>query len=79
MIPADIPTDLRELLDQAAGKRHSTGGPVMACLAQILTDHEAAIRYKVAAEIETQVVETYISADYQEVGRHAARIARGDQ
>ena len=40
MTPEEIPPRLKEILDRAAGKDHSATGPVMACLAEILTEHQ---------------------------------------
>jgi hypothetical protein len=45
-----VPEDLRAILDQAAGKEHSATGPVMACLAEILTAHKKQIRAEFATE-----------------------------
>jgi hypothetical protein len=39
MQAAEIPAELREILDRRAGKVHSAEGPVMRCLAEILTRH----------------------------------------
>jgi hypothetical protein len=51
----DVPAELKRILDDAAGKEHSTAGPVMRCLADILTAHEAMVRAderrKVAEEL----------------------------
>lgn len=85
MTPAEIPTALRDLLDEAAGKTHSDEGPVMACLASILTAHEAAVLAKVADQIEAHGLERrneiapYISRNELACYRDAARIARGDR
>lgn len=37
MTPDEIPANLKRILDERAGKEHSTEGPVMAALAEILT------------------------------------------
>lgn len=47
MSPEDIPADLKAILDKAAGKEHSAEGPVMACLAEILTAHGAMVSSRV--------------------------------
>lgn len=39
MRPEDVPPDLKAIVDRAAGKEHSAAGPVMACLAELLTAH----------------------------------------
>jgi hypothetical protein len=39
VIPAEVPLELKEILDRRAGKVHSTEGRVMTCLAEILTRH----------------------------------------
>lgn len=39
MTPEEIPAEIKEILDRLAGKDHSAEGPVMACLAEILTLH----------------------------------------
>lgn len=44
MTPEEVPQEYKELLDDAAGKRHSITGPVMECLAEILTRHEEEVR-----------------------------------
>lgn len=41
---AEVPAPLKTILDTRAGKDHSAQGPVMACLAEILTAHEAMLR-----------------------------------
>jgi hypothetical protein len=38
--PEEIPPELKEILDQRAGKIHSQGGRVMQALAEILTKYE---------------------------------------
>lgn len=43
MTPAEVPAEFKALLDQAAGKEHSADGPVMTCLAAILTAHRAMV------------------------------------
>lgn len=83
MTPAEIPTELRELLDQAAGKTHSDDGPVMACLASILTEHEASVRTKIAADLERLANNTWRDDDSREMARsnglvHAANLVRGN-
>ena len=40
MTPEEIPEELKRILDQRAGKEHSRQGPVMAALAEILTQHQ---------------------------------------
>jgi hypothetical protein len=40
MKPDDIPQELINILDLRAGKVHSRKGPVVECLAEILTRHE---------------------------------------
>jgi hypothetical protein len=44
MKPEDVPPQLKEILDRAAGKDHSATGSVMTALAEILTVHEEAVR-----------------------------------
>lgn len=83
MTPAEIPAQLRELLDQAAGKTHSDEGPVMACLANILTTHEATVRTKIAADLERLADNTWRDHDSREMARsngiiHAANLVRGN-
>lgn len=36
----DIPQELRDILDKAAGRKHSETGQVMTALAEILTRYE---------------------------------------
>lgn len=43
----DVPAELKQILDERAGKVHSSEGPVMACLAEILTAHDAMVRDRV--------------------------------
>lgn len=40
MTPAEIPQELKDILDQRAGKVHSQEGRVMAALAEILTRYQ---------------------------------------
>jgi hypothetical protein len=40
MAPDEIPQELIDILDKAAGKEHSRQGRVVACLAEILTRYE---------------------------------------
>jgi hypothetical protein len=40
MTPEEIPDELKQILDERAGKEHSRQGPVMAALAEILTRHQ---------------------------------------
>lgn len=40
MTPDQIPQRFVDILDRAAGKQHSRSGPVLACLADILTAWE---------------------------------------
>lgn len=40
MTPAEIPQDLVDILDRAAGRTHGRSGSVVACLAEILTRHD---------------------------------------
>lgn len=40
MTPEQIPQPLIEILNKRAGKQHSRQGPVVACLAEILTEYE---------------------------------------
>lgn len=37
MTPEEIPQHLVDIVDRAAGKEHSRSGPVLACLAEVLT------------------------------------------
>lgn len=40
MTPEEIPQELLDILDRAAGRRHSREGSVVRCLAAILTRYE---------------------------------------
>lgn len=40
MTPEEIPDELVQMLDEAAGKEHSRQGPVLTTLARILTRYE---------------------------------------
>lgn len=40
VISKDIPQELVDILDDRAGKIHSRSGPVVSCLAEILTKYE---------------------------------------
>lgn len=40
MTPEQIPQELKDMLDLAAGKIHSSQGSVMTCLAAILTRYD---------------------------------------
>jgi hypothetical protein len=51
--PEQVPVHLKAILDQRAGKDHSTSGAVMECLAEILTAHEADLRTEWEAKIQT--------------------------
>lgn len=39
-MPEEIPERLIEILDRAAGKKHSRSGPVIRTLAEILTEYD---------------------------------------
>lgn len=36
----EVPQELIDILDRRAGKRHSRNGPVVSCLAEILTAYD---------------------------------------
>ncbi len=40
MSPEEIPQELVDMLDMAAGKQHSRSGPVLTTLARILTRYD---------------------------------------
>lgn len=40
MISAEVPQELIDILDRRAGKVHNRFGPVVECLAEILTEYE---------------------------------------
>lgn len=40
MTPDEIPQELIDILDKAAGKQHSRTGSVVTCLAEILTRYD---------------------------------------
>lgn len=40
MIPQEIPQELVDMLDEAAGKKHSRSGKVLTTLARILTRYD---------------------------------------
>lgn len=48
MTPDEVPAELKEILDERAGRMHSAGGVVMTTLAEILTRH----REMVLAEVD---------------------------
>lgn len=48
MTSEEIPAELKDMLDRAAGRVHSASGPVMTCLAQILTRHEEMVRERLS-------------------------------
>ena len=43
MKPQDVPGELIAILDRAAGREHARTGPVVACLAEILTRYDELI------------------------------------
>lgn|SRR5574341_879625 len=51
-MPEEVPARLKEILDLAAGKDHSATGPVMQCLAEVLTEHKAVCVDEAVARVE---------------------------
>lgn len=49
MTPEEVPAALKAIVDRAAGKEHSAAGPVMACVADLLTAHRRMVRIEMVA------------------------------
>jgi hypothetical protein len=67
MIASEIPQELVDILDDAAGKKHSRSGPVLTTLAKILTRHEEMVR-KGGVSVELREVVEF-TRELRRVGR----------
>lgn len=50
MSPEEVPQELIDMMDEAAGRQHSRSGSVVATLARILTRHEEMMNHGAAEE-----------------------------
>jgi len=83
MSPEEIPADLKAILDKAAGKEHSASGSVMACLAEILTAHDAMVCNMWADLLDVEANEIpdgwSRARGLADGMRRAARLLRGEE
>lgn len=69
MTPDEIPADLKAILDKAAGEEHSEEGPVMACLADILTAYRRTLSGEFLGLQDQRIAQLY--GDIKRLQAHA--------